>query len=679
MSEMLIFHDKELKIQWANDAACRSVDLSCEQIIGKYCYEVWQNDKSPCNNCPLLEVIKTGEICKANMKNDQGRVFQVRGYPVFDSKAQIIGLLEYKEDITDRIRLEEKLQSQNTALLHSEKIIKEKDELLTNIIQFLPDATFAVNKEGIIIAWNRAMETLSHKSAHDMVGSTDLSIISRIYTDTHPPLFTLLPAQNERNLSKYPSVKINGNTIESEFFSDSYMKSGSFIWIISAPIYNSSGEIIGYIESIRDISDRKKAEELASRQEKEQELYRVNEELHAVVEELTATEEELRTKYEENLITQQELQASEEKFRSLIEFSLESILIIDMQGTILFANQAIADLIELKDISSITGRNVMEFIAPESHHDVMRDFSQVHQGIDGFISEYQVRTARGNLIYVESVGKCITYQGKNADLLSIHDITTRKKNEKELRYQNEVINTAYNELSLVEEDLRNNYNELKNKEQKLRESENRFKVIFSIVPDPIILTRISDGKIIDCNHALIELVGLTYENIIGKSTLDFCVWKNETDRQKFLDELSNKGTIDKKELLWQNSKKEDINILFSSRIIEINKEKIILSVGFDYTHIKKAEDLIRESEEMFRNPVENSPVGIFLYQDGFFRYSNKYLAMMFGYSRDELLKFLDGRWTGLFLMPLLIFCVSEKTYIESIQINHQNPTLKYRE
>lgn len=637
MSEMLIFHDKELKIQWANDAACRSVNLGCGQIIGKNCYEVWQNDKNPCTNCPLLKVLKTGESCEANIKSVKGRTFNIRGYPVFDSNSQIIGLLEYKEDITDRIKMEETLKCQNSTLLHKEKIIREKDELLTNIIQYLPDATFAVNKEGIIIAWNQAMETISRKSSHDMVGSSELSIITRMYEGVHPPLYTLLLPHNKDQIFEFPSVTQNGNTLESEIFSHSFTKSGSFIWIISAPIYNSLGEIIGYIESIRDITDRKKAEELAARQDKEQELRLINEQLHTAYEELSATEEELRANYEEHLVTEQELRESEKKFRSLVEFSLESILIIDMQGTILFANQALADLIELKDISSLAGRNVMEFITPKSHADVINDFSQVLQGIDGFISEYQVSTARGNIIYIESIGKSITYHGQPADLLSVHDITTRKKHEEELRYQNEVISKTYNELSQIEENLRNNYNELVNKEQKLRESEERFKVIFSIVPDPIILTRITDGKIIECNQALIELVGLSYEKILGKSTLDFCVWKNEKDRQEFLYELTNTGSIDKKELLWQNNKKEDINILFSSRIIEINKEKIIISVGFDYTNIKRAKDLLRESEEMFRNPVENSPVGVFLYQDGFFRYSNKHLAMMFGYPREKLL------------------------------------------
>lgn len=658
MSEMVVLHDLDLRIQWANTAACRSVDLDSDCIIGRYCFEVWRNRATPCEDCPLLEVLNTGEPHCGTVKTVQSRVLFVRGYPVFDDQSKIIGLLEFKEDITDRNRAEEEVQNKNyelqkaileienadekikhqyEKLAQSERIHTEKDDLLTNIIHFLPDATYAVDKEGTVIAWNQAMAALTGASSCDMIGSTDLSVVKTVYGGVHPPLTNLISPHTIQNASRYPSITQNGDRLESEIFSPSNNKNGSYIWITAAPLYNSHGEIFGFIESIRDISDRKKVEEITIKQESEPELLRINEELHAAYEELTATEEELRANYEEHLNTERELRDSEEKFRHLVQYSFESIVIVDMQGTILFANQAISDLLEVKEVPALVGRNVMEFVAPESQNDVIRDFIQVSQGIDGFISEYQVLTVKGNRIHVESIGKCITYMGQPADLLSIHDITIRIQNQEKLRYQNEVINTAYCELSIVEDDLRNNYNEILRKEQKLRESEERFRAIFSIVPDPLILTRVLDGTIMDCNQALIDMLGLPYEEILGRSTIDFCVWKNSEEREAFLHDIHRTGVLNKRELLWRNSNGEYLNIFFSSRIIEIQGEKVILSVGFDYTSLKKAEDSLRESEEMFRSPVENSPVGIFLYQNGFFRYTNRHFATMLGYSRDELL------------------------------------------
>ncbi len=51
---------------------------------------------------------------------------------------------------------------------------------------------------------------------------------------------------------------------------------------------------------------------------------------------------------------------------------------------------------------------------------------------------------------------------------------------------------------------------------------------------------------------------------------------------------------------------------------------------------RQIEQALRESEEMFRNPVERSLVGIHLVQDGVIRYANARFSEMFGYTHDEL-------------------------------------------
>jgi PAS domain S-box-containing protein len=118
------------------------------------------------------------------------------------------------------------------------------------------------------------------------------------------------------------------------------------------------------------------------------------------------------------------LRESEEKFRSLVDYGLEGVFILDLQGTILFANRAAARTLECDTCEGLVGRNVKEFVAPESLGDVRNDFEQVASGHDGYLARYQVITAKGNRIYLESIGKVITYEGKTADLVSIRDITS---------------------------------------------------------------------------------------------------------------------------------------------------------------------------------------------------------------------------------------------------------------
>ena len=67
------------------------------------------------------------------------------------------------------------------------------------------------------------------------------------------------------------------------------------------------------------------------------------------------------------------IRESEEKFRSLVEYGLEAILILDLQGNILFANNAAISLTEAGSDAGFIGRNVMEFISPESRDDIIKN------------------------------------------------------------------------------------------------------------------------------------------------------------------------------------------------------------------------------------------------------------------------------------------------------------------
>jgi PAS domain S-box-containing protein len=149
---------------------------------------------------------------------------------------------------------------------------------------------------------------------------------------------------------------------------------------------------------------------------------------------------------------EESLRESEEKFRSLVEHALDGILILDFQGTILFANHAAAQTIELDDCTCLHGRNVMEFIAPESREDVIHDFLQVSQGHDAYLAHYNGISAKGNKICIESIGKVISYEGKPADLVSIRDITERKLAREALKQVNRKLNLL---SSITRHDIKN--------------------------------------------------------------------------------------------------------------------------------------------------------------------------------------------------------------------------------
>ena len=131
------------------------------------------------------------------------------------------------------------------------------------------------------------------------------------------------------------------------------------------------------------------------------------------------------------------LRESEERYRALVDNALEAILIFDFSGTALFANHATAALFEVDAPSALTGRNVMEFIAPESRETVLADFASVMEGRDAYLAQYKVITATRREKWVEAIGKKIQFRGAPADIVTLRDITERKLTEDVLKKNEE--------------------------------------------------------------------------------------------------------------------------------------------------------------------------------------------------------------------------------------------------
>ncbi len=121
--EHVIYEDTEMKILWPNQAACDSVNMKREELIGRYCYEIWPKRKTPCVDCPVIEAIRTGKPHSIEKQTPDGRFWFIRGYPVQNSNKEIIGAIEVTLDITRRKLAEKQVK----------KDLEEKSILLKEI------------------------------------------------------------------------------------------------------------------------------------------------------------------------------------------------------------------------------------------------------------------------------------------------------------------------------------------------------------------------------------------------------------------------------------------------------------------------------------------------------------------------------------------------------------------
>jgi PAS domain S-box-containing protein len=150
----------------------------------------------------------------------------------------------------------------------AEEGLRQSIRRLYDIINFFPDATFAVDRDGRVVAWNRAMEAMTGIPAHEMLGREDGEYSLALYGEKRPLLIDLVFAPREEiMLWGYYSIKKKGVTIEAETDLISRESEEHVIWTTAAPLFDEHGAVAGAIESVRDITSCRNAKELSSRYE----------------------------------------------------------------------------------------------------------------------------------------------------------------------------------------------------------------------------------------------------------------------------------------------------------------------------------------------------------------------------------------------------------------------------
>ncbi|MBD3176907.1 MAG: PAS domain S-box protein, partial [Armatimonadia bacterium] len=121
-AEMFAYYDLDLRVQWANQAAGDSVGERPEDLVGRYCYEIWHGRDEPCEVCPVKEARHTGQPQQAEVETPDGRQWMLRGYPVVDENGEVQALIEFGQDITERKRTEEARLAMEAEIQRAERL-----------------------------------------------------------------------------------------------------------------------------------------------------------------------------------------------------------------------------------------------------------------------------------------------------------------------------------------------------------------------------------------------------------------------------------------------------------------------------------------------------------------------------------------------------------------------------
>jgi len=230
--------DKDMRIIWANKTTATDLDMCPDDLIGRVCYEIFHGRDTPCQGCPTVRAMETGQIERAVMHKFKTNGIETEIYwdnysvPLKNEVGYIEGFIQITRDITDQ-------KQAMDALRKSEATMK---------------AINASSPVGITLVRKRILDW-ANKAMYHMLGYEEGSLLGE-------SVRVLYPDDEEYNRVGhvlYPGIKKTGmNQVETRLVK----KDGSIIHCyIQICALNPSDPDKGVIVAVMDITDRKLAEE----------------------------------------------------------------------------------------------------------------------------------------------------------------------------------------------------------------------------------------------------------------------------------------------------------------------------------------------------------------------------------------------------------------------------------
>jgi PAS domain S-box-containing protein len=197
----------------------------------------------------------TGLNIECNAVRKNGLTFPVLAFmaPIVQGNT-VAGFRNLMVDITQQKQLE---NQRNEAM-----------QTTLDIIEFLPDPTFVIDNKSNVVAWNKAIEVLTGVKKVDILGRGEYAYAVPFYGKPRPILIDQIFESNDGFETKYDYVNHENDKVFGEVFIPHFNDGkGVFLWGCACPLYSRQGVKIGAIESIRDITEIKRNEDLLRQSE----------------------------------------------------------------------------------------------------------------------------------------------------------------------------------------------------------------------------------------------------------------------------------------------------------------------------------------------------------------------------------------------------------------------------
>ena len=495
-----------------------------------------------------------------------------------------------------------------------ETALTESKRRLADLIEFLPDPTYAIDLSGKVIAWNRAMEEMSGIKAEDMLGKGEYEYAIPFYGIRRPALIDLALQYDEEIKRKYDFIERKGSVLIAE--AEVTVRGKSFVlWGKAAPFYNSQGNIVGAIASIHDITKLKQMEKT---------LQNAHYELEIKVAERTAelvkTNKLLQDEIVERKRMQDALKESERRLADIINFLPDATFVIDLSGKVIAWNRAMERASGIK-AEDMLGKDDYEYAVPfygiqrpmlidlvlKFEEELEKKYKFIQRKGNVLIAETEVSFGGvSHIVWVKAGPLCDSNGNIVGAIEAVRDITEFKQAEKALQqaYDELEIMIAERTAELVKmnDALQKEILEHKQTEAVLTDNEKKFAATFYKSAIPMAITAIKDGRYIDVNESFMKVMGLKYEELVGKSSTNAGYISRES-RALFLKEYRQKGFVENLELPIRVKNGKWRRGLFNSTKITIGSEEFFLTMVTDITELRRVEDELKRYREELESMV----------------------------------------------------------------------------
>jgi PAS domain S-box-containing protein len=492
--------------------------------------------------------------------------------------------MRYSKSVNKNIELNQltwdKLKAQN-------ELLNDELGLKSQILDSATDSIFLHDLDGNFIYLN--------ETAYKSRGYTKEELMGMNLHDLDIPEYAELIK---------PRIKEIMEKGETTFESANFRKDMSVMPTeVHARIIESEGKNL-VLSVVRDISDRKNAEEA---------LKKAYDELERRVDERTDELLESNKRLKQEIA---ERKHSEERFKIIFEYAPDGYYLNDMKANLVDANKAAERLTGYKK-EEVMGKNLMQLKllplkeVPRVSAILVRNTMGLSTGPDEFV----LNRKDGSQIVIEAMTFPVKINSQKLVLGSIRDITKRRKAE-----------------------------------NALRESESKFRSIVEQSYNGITLSD-ENGRIIEWNNAQERITGLKRDEVIGQYLWDMSFnmaperlrtpsayehLKSATFNILKTGKLSWPNQVMEREIIRPDGTYRFIETLVFT--IKTDEGFMACSIATDITERKKAEKALKASEESLRRTFDQSPIGAAIvsldYQ--FLRVNNE-LCRITGYSEEELL------------------------------------------